>query len=159
MRNKMIVIIAVVVVLFAFLFFAVQAKNKKAIDGENPYGKDKLHQATIDQLKDPNYQNQIIPEKLAEELNNKQDVTVYFYDPLCVHCLNTTPLLVPLAEEYNIDIKKLNLREFREQWDTYHIEGTPTLIHFANGEEVARIDGERSKEEFTQFFNQYILDE
>lgn len=158
MRNKMIWIILVVVVLFGGLYFAVQAKNKQAVD-DNPYGKEQLHQATIDQLDDPLYQNQIIPNNLATKLENKEDVTVYFYDPLCSHCLKTTPVLVPLAEEHNIDVMKVNLREFEEEWNVYDIEGTPTLIHFANGEEVGRISGEQPEDVFEAFFNEYVLNE
>lgn len=160
MRNKMIWIIVVVIVLFGALYFAVQAKNKQAIDEyENPYEKDELHQATIDQLDDPLYQNQITPKKLSEKLNNQETATVYFYDPLCKHCLETTPKLVPLADDYEIDLKKLNLREFEDEWDTYDIEGTPTLIHFEEGTEVDRIEGAQSEQVFEQFFKEYIIEE
>src|SRR5699024_285790 len=112
MRNKMIIIIAVVILLFVGLFFMNNMKNKRALDGvDNPYGKDDLKQETIDQLDDPLYQNIIVPEDLDEKLANGEDITVYYYSPTCIHCQNTTPVVVPIAEELSVDMKKMKLRE------------------------------------------------
>ncbi|HLS06481.1 MAG TPA: thioredoxin family protein, partial [Bacillota bacterium] len=121
-----------------------------------PYGKDRLAQETIDQLDDPLYQNQMTPDALAETLEDGEDVTVYFYSPTCVYCQRTTPVLVPVAEDLGIDLKKLNLLEFKDSWDTYNIEGTPTLIHFENGEEVDRISGEQSEDVFREFLAPFV---
>lgn len=157
MRNKMLLIIGVIVILFVALYFVVDYKNtQKLTSADNPYGKDELAQETIDQLDDPLYQNQITPDALAEKLENGEDVTVYFYSPTCVYCRQTTPVLVPVAEELGIDLKKLNLLEFEESWDTYNIEGTPTLIHFENGEEVDRISGEQSEDVFREFLAPFV---
>src|SRR5699024_9136094 len=84
MRNKMIIIVGVIVVLFGALYFVNDYKNKQTInDNENPYGDKKLEQATIAQLDDPLYKNQIMPEKLKEKVDNGESVTVYFYSPEC----------------------------------------------------------------------------
>lgn len=153
-------IIGAIVVLFGALYFVVDAKNKKTIeDNENPYEKTNLKQATIDQLGDPLYQNQILPEDLKEELENQNDLTVYFYSPECVFCKQATPVLVPVAEELDVDIKKLNLLEFNSESKTYHIESTPTLVHFENGEEVARLLGSRTEDEFRAFLNEYAVND
>lgn len=155
----MYVILSVILLLFVALYFLVDYKNKQAVNNNgNPYGKDNLRQETIDQIDDPLYQNQITPDKLAEKLKNKEDATVYFYSPTCIYCQRTTPVLVPLTEELNIDLLKFNLLEFEKEMKTYSIEGTPTLIHFEDGEEVGRVDGERSKEEFNAFFEEFILE-
>lgn len=160
MGKKMLIIVGIIAVLFIALIFVVQYKNNQALEGDdNPYGTKDLHQATIDQLKDPNYGNQILPEELSEKLEKGEDVTVYFYSPTCVYCQQTTPILVPLAEENNVDVKKFNLLEFGEEGTPYGIESTPTLVHFENGEEVARIVGQRTEEEFQAFFDKYVLDE
>ncbi|UFU00503.1 thioredoxin family protein [Radiobacillus kanasensis] len=156
MKNKMFLFLGVIILLFAALAFVVNYQNKKASEG-NPYGKDKLDQATIEQLDDPNYQNQILPDELEAKLENKEDVTVYFYSPTCEHCLRTTPVLVPMMEDYGVDMKKLNVLEFQDAWNTYNIEGTPTLIHFENGEEVARTDGEQPVEAWDSFIKENIL--
>ncbi|HLR09728.1 MAG TPA: thioredoxin family protein [Bacillota bacterium] len=156
MKNKMLLIIGTIVVLFVALVFVVNYKNKQAVDShDNPYGKENLHQATIDQLDDPNYGNQILPDELAEKLENGEDITVYYYDPTCPHCLEMTPVLVPLAKDMGVDVKKFNLLEF----DNDSIKSTPTLVHYEDGEEVARLEGSKPEEEIRDFFNQYVLED
>ncbi|RLL45023.1 thioredoxin family protein [Oceanobacillus piezotolerans] len=158
MGKKMIAIIGVIVVLLIALFFVVQYQNNQKLAGaDNPYGTTDLDQATIDQLDNPDYGNQILPDELAGKVESGEPVTVYFYSPTCVYCQQTTPYLVPLAEDNNIDMKKYNLLEFGQEAAPYAIQSTPTLVHFENGEEVARIVGQRTEEEFQAFFDQYVL--
>jgi len=158
MRNRMLIILGVVIVLFVALYVVVDYKNKQTIEhAGNPYGKDNLKQETIDQLDDPLYQNQIIPKDLDEKLANKEDLVVYFYSPVCVYCLETTPILVPLSEELGVDVKKFNLYEFQDYKHQYNITGTPTLVYYENGEEVERLEGAQSEEIFQDFFEEYVL--
>jgi|SRR5690625_491664 len=176
MKNKMLLIVSVIILLFVALYFVNNYKNKQALEiGENPYGKEELRQETIDQLNDPLYQNIIVPDELDEKLANGEDITVYYYSPTCVHCQNTTPIVVPLVEELGIDLKKMNLLEF-DKMDYYQIEGTPTIIHYEDGEEVVRAVGseptviekdgtvvemselETNPEDmFQEFFEEYVL--
>lgn len=158
MKKKMIIFLALIVVLFAALYFVTKYKNDQAIEkSDNPYGKTSLKQETIDQLDDPLYQNQIIPTDLDEKLENKEDVTVYFYSPVCSHCQETTPILIPVTEEMNIDMKKVNLWEFEHEdyWSRYKIESTPTLVHYKAGKEVGRLNGTKTAAEFKAFFKKY----
>lgn len=156
----MIIIIGVIVVLFGALYFVNSYKDKQAVDkaGENPYGDKTLESSTIEQLDDPLYNNQIMPEELEEKVDNGDELTVYFYSPDCVHCQATTPVLVPLADDLGVDVVKLNLLEFPDEWAHWNIESTPTLVHYEDSKEVARIVGERSEEEFTAFFDEFVLD-
>lgn len=157
MRSKMLMIIGAVVILIGALYFVNNYKNEKALSSaNNPYKKEDLHQETIDQLDDPLYGNIIVPEDLDQMLEDKEDVTVYYYSPTCVYCQKTTPVVVPLTEELDIDMKKMNLLEFDKK-DDYDIEGTPTIVHYEEGEEVARISGERPEEDFREFFETYVL--
>ncbi|HIS28907.1 MAG TPA: hypothetical protein IAA78_05565, partial [Candidatus Avamphibacillus intestinigallinarum] len=76
MRNKMLLILGAVVILFGALYFANDFKNKKAEEKkeekiaektkeyDNPYNKTDLADETIEELDDPLYQNQIIPKDL-----------------------------------------------------------------------------------------------
>lgn len=157
MRNKMILIVGLLVVLFVALYFMNDYKNKRTLEVvDNPYGKETLHQETIDLMDNPLYQNIIVPDDLDAQLANGENITVYYFSPTCVYCQKTTPVVVPLAEELDVDLKKMNLLEF-DKMDYYDIEGTPTIIHYENGEEVARIVGEQPEEEFRSFFEQYVL--
>lgn len=157
MRNKMLMIVGAIVVLFVALYFVNEYKNKQALSvSDNPYQKEDLHQETIDQLNDPLYGNIIIPDDLDAMLAAEEDVTVYYFSPTCVYCQRTTPVVVPLTEELDIDMKKMNLLEF-DKMDYYGIEGTPTIIHYEDGTEVARISGEQPEEAFRAFFEEHVL--
>lgn len=157
MGKKMIIIVSIVAVLFIALFFAINYKNNKALDENNPYGTTDLDQATIDQLNDPLYGNQILPDDLIEQVNSGESTTVYFYSPTCIFCQQTTPYLVPLAEDMDVDLKKLNMLEFAAEAAPFQIQSTPTLIHYEDGEEVERLEGSYPEEEYEAFFNKYVL--
>jgi len=172
MRNKMFILLGIIVVLFAALYFTVEYKNKQAIEksgnqysgedravnAKNPYDKKRLEQATIDQLDDPLYQNQIIPSELDKKLEKEENVAVYFYQPTCPGCQRTTPVIVPMAKKMGVDLKKVNLLEFRDKsyWDRYFVTMTPTVVLYKNGVEEARIESADHKEdEFKAFFEKY----
>ncbi len=157
MGKKLTIIVGVIAVLFVALYFALDYKNNRALEGNNPYGKTDLHQLTIDQLDDPLYDNQILPEDLLELVESGEPATVYFYSPDCIYCQQTTPYLVPLAEEMDIDMKKLNLLEFGEEAGPFGIRSTPTVIHYEGGKEVARLEGQYPEEQYEQFFNEFVL--
>lgn len=124
--------------------------NRQAAAG-NPYGKANLNPATLEQLNDPLYDNLIMPDELKAKLNDHEELYVYFYSPVCEHCKATTPVLVPIAREMKIDMKKHNLLEFAQSWDDFHIEYTPTLVHYKDGKEVARLVGGQEPEKWRQW--------
>ena len=158
MKNKMMIIIGAILILFGLLFFVTNYKNDQALESvDNPYDKDTLKQETIDLLDDPLYQNIIVPDELDEKLAAEETMTVYYFSPTCTYCQQTTPILVPLTEELGIDMVKLNLLEY-DKMDYYHIEGTPTVIHYEDGEEVGRISGYHEEEAFQAFFDEYVKD-
>src|SRR5699024_5842162 len=116
---KMFLFLGAVIILFGALYFVVDYKNKQAVEtNDNPYDKETLHQETIDQLDDPLYQNQVTPDELSDMLDNGEDTVVYFYSPTCSHCQKTTPVLVPLTEDKDIEMKKLNLLEYEDEFQT-----------------------------------------
>ncbi|WP_044748927.1 thioredoxin family protein [Bacillus alveayuensis] len=149
--KKIVIFGAIILALFAAIAFMTSYQQREKAAG-NPFKKDKLHPATIEQLDDPNYQNIILPDELEKKLENKETVTVYFYSSTCPHCKKTTPIVVPLAKELGIDLKMFNLLEFEEGWDKYNIEGTPTIVHYVDGKEVKRIDGYRDEAVFRDWF-------
>ncbi|WLR58162.1 thioredoxin family protein [Guptibacillus hwajinpoensis] len=148
--KKAIIFLGIVIVIFGALAFVTNYSNSEKTEG-NPYGKSSLDPATIEQLDDPLYQNQILPDELDEALSNEEDAFVYFYSPTCIHCKNTSPVLVPLAEDMGIDLKKYNVLEFEQGWNDYRIESTPTLVRFKDGKEVDRIVGTQTEDTFKQW--------
>lgn len=153
--KKIVIFLAIIVVLFAAISILTKMQNEKKIAENNIYQKDRLAPETIDLLDDPNYQNIILPEQLEEKLANKEDVTVYFFSPTCPHCMRTTPIVAPLAEEMGIDLVMYNLLEFEQGWDDYFIEETPTIVQFKDGKEVERIVGYSEEEVFRDWFETY----
>lgn len=156
MMKKIIIFGSIVVALFILLAVVTNMNNKEKAQG-NIYGKDTLHPETIQQLDDPIYQNQILPEELEEIIKTSGSAFVYFYSPTCSHCKTTSPIVVPMADEMGINLQLLNLLEFNDGWDTYGISGTPTIVHYKDGAEVSRIEGgidPEHPEQFEQWFNE-----
>lgn len=151
--KKVIIFLAVIIVLFAGVAFLTKMQNEEKVSEDNKYNKETLHPETVAQLDDPNYQNLILPEKLEEKLDNKEDVTVYFYSPTCSHCQRTTPIVAPLADEMGVDLVQFNLLEFEDGWNQYGIEETPTIVQFKEGKEVERIVGYKEAGVFEDWFN------
>lgn len=153
--KKLLIIAGIVVVVFAgIIFLTNQANNEKLAD--NPYDTEDLEQATIDQLDDENYQNIVVPSDLEEQIASGDPTTVYFFSPTCQYCQQTTPVLMPVAEDMDIDVLQYNLLEYEQGWQQYMIEATPTLIHYDNGEEVSRWVGAQPKENIEKFFTDVV---
>ncbi|CAG9621780.1 thioredoxin family protein [Sutcliffiella rhizosphaerae] len=136
--KKLLVIVGVITAIFIALVVVTNIQQTQNAEG-NPFGKSKLHPETVKQLEDPLYQNVITPDQLEEELDAGETKTIYFYSSTCPACKQTSPVVVPMAEDMGIDLQMYNLQEFQEGWDVYNIESTPTFIHFENGQEVDRL--------------------
>ncbi|WP_096435816.1 thioredoxin family protein [Alteribacter populi] len=156
--KKLILFGVAVIAIFGALAFITSNQNQQQSEG-NPFGKDRLHQETIDQLDNPIYSNVILPEELDEKIEGEEDFTVYFYSPACHVCQEVSPVLVPLAEDKGIDLHLFNLLEFQDGFNHYDIEGTPTVVHYENGEEVDRIYGGAEEPTYELFYDQVVLNE
>ncbi|WP_243291900.1 thioredoxin family protein [Bacillus sp. FJAT-47783] len=155
--KKILLFGGIIVLLFGLLAFITNYQNEQKLAGveNNPYNKNDLDPATIELLEDPNYQNIILPEELEEKVKNKEDMIVYFFSSTCIHCKNTTPVLMPIAEELNMDIKQYNLLEFEQGWDQYNINSTPTLVQFKDGKEVNRVEGYQEEAFFKELLTEW----
>ncbi|MGZ0084621.1 thioredoxin family protein [Caldibacillus thermoamylovorans] len=150
--KKLVIWGGLVAILFAVIAWMTKLEQKEETKG-NIFHKSRLHPATVDQLDDPNYRNIILPAELKRELAAGKPLTVYFYSPLCPHCQRTTPIVVPLAKQLGIDLQLFNLLEFEEGWDDYHIDATPTIVHYEGGKETKRIEGYHDEQTFREFFS------
>ncbi|ALS74617.1 MULTISPECIES: thioredoxin family protein [Planococcus] len=153
--KKLLIIAGVVLAIFALIVFLTnQSQDEKLAD--NPYGTDDLNPATIDQLDDENYQNIALPEDVNEQIQSGEPTTVYFFSPTCQFCQQTTPILMPVADDMEVDVLQYNLLEFEQGWSDYALEATPTLVHYEDGQEVARWTGAQPKENIEQFFQEVV---
>jgi len=155
------VYLGIILVLFGGIFALNSVESK-----DNIYGipSSKLNPATRKQLNDPNYQNIILPAQFDKKVENKEDFFVYLFSSTCHYCQQTTPELMPLAKEMNIDLPQLNLLEFNSYQRKLNVNYTPTLAYFKDGVEVDRMEGgikaEGASEGYTldqyrEFFNKY----
>ena len=149
--KKVLIFSAVVVLIFAVIAFLTNQQKAEQTAG-NPYGTDDLNSSTIDLLDDENYQNIITPDELDQKLEEEDSTIVYFFSPECIHCMNTTPVLMPVAEDMDEHVYQYNLLEYENGWNEFNIQSTPTLVKYENGKETSRIVGEHSKEEFEEWF-------
>ncbi|RPF53179.1 thioredoxin family protein [Aquisalibacillus elongatus] len=156
--KKLIIFGLTIIALFIVIILLTNLSQPE-VDENNAYGTTDLESETAELLDDPNYQNIITPDELEEKLESGEDVTVYFFSPTCQYCREATPRLMPIADDMNVDVQQYNVLEFEQGWNEFNIDATPTLIHFENGEEVARVKGAVPNEQFEQFFNQAVLDE
>ncbi|MEZ0480275.1 thioredoxin family protein [Planococcus sp. SSTMD024] len=153
--KKLLIIAGVVLAIFALIVFLTnQSQDEKLAN--NPYGTDDLNPATIDQLDDENYQNIALPDEVNEQIQSGDPTTVYFFSPTCQYCQQTTPVLMPVAEDMDVEVLQYNLLEYEQGWADYALEATPTLVHYENGQEVARWTGAQSKENIEQFFQEVV---
>jgi thiol-disulfide isomerase/thioredoxin len=153
--KKVLIFLVGIIIIFSGISILTNMQTEKKAEG-NPYGKDSLNPETVAQLDDPNYQKLILPDELAKKLTSDNEVTVYFYSPTCPHCKRTTPVVAPLTEKMEIELDQYNLLEFEQGWDDYQITSTPTIVHYKNGKEVARIVGYHEEAEFKAWFNEHV---
>lgn len=148
--KKLLIFGGVIVVLFVAIIALTNMSNSSKLEN-NPYGTNDLNQATIDLLSDENYQSIILPDALEAQIKSGEPTVAYLFSPLCSHCKNFTPKLMPLAEEYGVTVNQLNVLEYEDAWDTYGITATPTLIYFENGGPVAQLVGDAPEADTRQF--------
>lgn len=153
--KKLLIFGAIIVLLFGGIIALTTMSNSDKLEN-NPYGTNDLRQSTIDLLSDEHYQNIILPEPLAEKIASGEPTVAYMFSPECSYCKNLTPKLMPIAAELDVHIDQLNVLEY-DEWATYGIEATPTLIYFENGTEVARMTGDTTEDEIRKFFNEAVL--
>lgn len=153
--KKLLIIAGIVVIVFVGIILLTNQANDEKL-ANNPYDTEDLNQATIDQLDDENYQNIVLPADLEKEIASGEPTTVYFYSPLCSYCQQTTPILMPVAQDMDVDVLQYNLLEYEEEAAPYQIEATPTLVHYEDGKEVSRWVGAQPKENIELFFNDVV---
>lgn len=150
--KKLFIIGGIIIATFVLIIVLSNQSNKSKLKN-NPYDTEDLRTSTISLIGNEHYSNIILPKALAKKIESNEPVTAYFFSPECGFCMEMTPQLMPIAKEMNVQILQYNLLEYSEEAASYKIEATPTLIHFENGEEVARMVGLHNEQEIRDFLN------
>jgi len=152
--KKLFAIAAVIIVIFVLIIVLTNKSNEVKLE-DNPYGTKDIGQSTIGLLDNDNYNNIILPDDLKNKIDSGESVTAYFFSPECGYCLEMTPIMMPIADEMNVDVLQYNLLEFNAEAAPYEIEATPTLIHFKDGKETGRTVGLQPEENIRLFFEEH----
>lgn len=81
-------------------------------------------------------------DELADRIENADPVAVFFYADWCGFCRAFAPDFRERVDTLGIDAVAANLSEETDpRWKRHGIDTVPTLIAFADGEPVARVDG------------------
>lgn len=153
--KKLLIFGGVIVAAFVLIIVLTNLSNQEKL-ANNPYDTEDLSQSTIDLIDDENYQNIILPDELQEKLDNKDSVTVYFFSPECSFCKEMTPVLMPLADQEDVEIVQYNLLEYPQGGADFNIQSTPTLIHFNEGVEEMRATGAIPEADILRFFDEVV---
>ncbi|WP_342526099.1 thioredoxin family protein [Chryseomicrobium sp. FSL W7-1435] len=153
--KKLLIFGGVIVAAFVLIIVLTNLSNQDKL-ANNPYDTDDLSQSTIDLIDDENYQNIILPDELQEKLAANETVTVYFFSPECSFCKEMTPVLMPLADQEEVEIVQYNLLEYPEGGTEFGINSTPTLIHFEEGVEEMRAVGGMPEADILRFFDEVV---
>lgn len=87
-----------------------------------------------------------VPVLAADELTDRIDeadpVAVFFYADWCGFCRAFAGSFTDRVDELGVDAVAANLSDRSDpRWSTYDVDIVPTLVAFADGEELARVDG------------------
>ena len=101
----------------------------------------------------------IEPHEFAAHVIEDQElpVLVDFWSPTCGHCLALNPNYDEAAEllEGKIKLVKLVFPEGRDLFKRFGVRGTPTIILFHEGEEVAREVGAKPTDAIVEMVAEY----
>lgn len=152
--KKLLIIAGAIIAVFILIVVLTNKSNESKLK-DNPYGTNDLKASTINLLGNENYNNIILPDALAKQIESGEPTTVYFFSPECPYCMEMTPVLMPIADEMDVNVLQYNLLEFPNEAMPFAIEATPTLIHFKDGKEIGRMVGGQPEENIRLFFQEH----
>jgi thiol-disulfide isomerase/thioredoxin len=100
----------------------------------------------------PSKNGKLTATQVSDKVKSGDEFYTDFYRTGCVNCEKVKPYLVPLGEKPDIPFEPIDLAFEQSAWDTFGIEGTPTVVHFKDGKEVGRVAGVQTEDSYKEFF-------
>ena len=84
-------------------------------------------------------------------------ILVYFWNPLCEHCVRVIdPIICDIAEECpNIMFLRVDGRESNDLVDRFILLSFPTFILFSGGADIAYLDGDVTEKRLLALLRSY----
>lgn len=81
-----------------------------------------------------------------------------FYADWCGPCKSLAPILESVAEERNIELKKINVDDDKDELGVkYGVRSVPTVVVIKDDKEIGRFIGTKSKSDLNKFFDNLNL--
>lgn len=137
MKNKILIIVAIVFFVLLMIILNIYLNNKNKIENEEVNTMNVLN---------------VTSENFGEEvLKSDKTVLVDFYADWCGPCKMLSPIIESVANE-NEDIKvvKINVDNAQDLAIKYQVMSIPTIVVIKNGQEVNRTVGVVSKSQILE---------
>jgi thioredoxin 1 len=93
---------------------------------------------------------------LSEAIESSDVVLVDFYADWCGPCKMIEPVVEEIAAETGATVAKVDVDANQQLAGAYGVRGVPTLVLFADGEQVEELVGAQSKETLEALVDQYL---
>lgn len=79
--------------------------------------------------------------------SDESPVLAYFYSATCPHCKKQSPVIEEWSEQADgVRTVRIQAQDCLPAFKTYGVLGTPTMIIFSGGEEIARQSGFKDRD-------------
>ena len=93
---------------------------------------------------------------LSEAIESSDVVLVDFYADWCGPCKMIEPVVEEIAAETGATVAKVDVDANQQLAGAYGVRGVPTLVLFADGEQVEELVGAQSKETLEALVDRYL---
>lgn len=153
-KKRKIIWSIIAVLIVALIATGVVYQVSQNTKAKELYQKDNVHSASIKLIGDLAYQNIILSDELDKKIENKEDVFVYFFSPLCKYCDEAKNDIASAFKKTDVEYYQLNLLEYEEGYDKYNVRGTPAIFHYKDGELVDYTYGKQPLEDYVEWIKE-----
>ncbi|MDQ0255452.1 thioredoxin-like negative regulator of GroEL [Evansella vedderi] len=110
---------------------------------------------TNDQNDNPLFKNEISAQQLSEKVEEKAEFFVFFYEPACEECEEVAEIIIPLAEELDVDLYALNVfvpSSSANTWGNYGRPTIPSVALFKDDMWHSNLNGPQKDNIYEEFF-------